>query len=76
MVAEQSSDHGRSLRGCYAPDPWEPGASFSHLREDMYLSGNANALMTPNLNTGEAIHVSEIDERWPTLDAYEPTLDA
>ncbi len=42
--------------GIYAPDPWEPGASFSHLREDMYLSGNANALMTPNLNTGEAIH--------------------
>ena len=42
--------------GIYAPDPWEPGASFSHLREDMYLSGDPNALMTPNLNTGEAIH--------------------
>lgn len=42
--------------GIYAPDPWEPGASFSHLREDMYLTGNPNALMTPNLNTGEAIH--------------------
>lgn len=42
--------------GIYAPDPWEPGASFSHLREDMYLSGDLNALMTPNLNTGEAIH--------------------
>lgn len=42
--------------GIYAPNPWEPGASFSHLREDMYLSGNVNALMTPNLNTGEAIH--------------------
>jgi len=42
--------------GIYAPNPWEPGASFSHLREDMYLSGNPNALMTPSLNTGEAIH--------------------
>ena len=42
--------------GIYAPDPWEPGASFSHLREDMYLSGDQNALMTPSLNTGEAIH--------------------
>jgi len=42
--------------GIYAPDPWEPGASFSHLREDMYLSNDPNALMTPNLNTGEAIH--------------------
>jgi hypothetical protein len=42
--------------GIYAPNPWEPGASFSHLREDMYLSGDQNALMTPNLNTGEAIH--------------------
>ena len=42
--------------GIYAPDPWEPGASFSHLREDMYLWNDPNALMTPNLNTGEAIH--------------------
>lgn len=42
--------------GIYAPNPWEPGASFSHLREDMYLWGDPNALMTPNLNTGEAIH--------------------
>ena len=42
--------------GIYAPGNWEPGASFSHLREDMYLTGNINALMTPNLNTGEAIH--------------------
>ena len=42
--------------GIYAPADWEPGASFSHLREDMYLTGDANALMTPNLNTGEAIH--------------------
>lgn len=42
--------------GIYAPSNWEPGASFSHLREDMYLTGDLNALMTPNLNTGEAIH--------------------
>lgn len=42
--------------GIYAPDNWEPGASFSHLREDMYLTNDPNALMTPNLNTGEAIH--------------------
>jgi len=42
--------------GIYAPNSWESGASFSHLREDMYLSGTPNSLMTPQLYTGEAIH--------------------
>lgn len=42
--------------GIYAPSNWESGASFSHLREDMYLSGTPNSLMTPQLYTGEAIH--------------------
>jgi len=42
--------------GIYAPNSWEAGASYSHLREDMYLSGTANSLMTPQIYTGEAIH--------------------
>ena len=60
---EDSSGRGPRARrhcsppGIYAPETLgSPAPAFSHLREDMYLTGNANALMTPNLNTGEAIH--------------------
>ena len=43
----------------YAPDPWVDGdgASLSHLDEATYPPGNPNSLMTPMLNTAEAIHV-------------------
>lgn len=40
----------------YAPNPFEPGSSYSHLREDTYLAGTPNALMTPALSNGEANH--------------------
>jgi hypothetical protein len=40
----------------YAPAPWIPGSSFSHLDEDTYRPGNPNSLMTPFLDRGEAIH--------------------
>ena len=43
----------------YAPNPWVDGdlASLSHLDEATYPPGNPNSLMTPMLNTAEAIHV-------------------
>ena len=43
----------------YAPNPWVsgPGASLNHLDEATYPPGNPNSLMTPILNTAEAIHV-------------------
>jgi hypothetical protein len=40
----------------YAPAPWEPGSSNAHLDEDRYAPGSVNALMTPYLFNGEAIH--------------------
>ena len=41
----------------YAPSPWQPGSSISHLDEATYKSGTADALMTPSLSRGEVIHV-------------------
>jgi hypothetical protein len=40
----------------YAPDPWEAGSSIGHIDEDAYPPENANALMTPKISKGEAIH--------------------
>lgn len=40
----------------YAPITWQGGSSYSHLDDDTYGPGNANSLMTPSINDGEAIH--------------------
>jgi hypothetical protein len=40
----------------YAPAPWQPGSSFSHLDEGTYPAGNPNALMTPYLINHEVEH--------------------
>lgn len=40
----------------YAPSPWQQGSSYSHLDEATYRKGNTNSLMTPILNSAEAIH--------------------
>jgi hypothetical protein len=40
----------------YAPATWQSGSSYSHLDEATYGVGNANSLMTPIINFGEAIH--------------------
>jgi hypothetical protein len=40
----------------YAPSPWEPGSSLSHFDEATFKPGTANALMTPYLGNGEAVH--------------------
>jgi hypothetical protein len=40
----------------YAPTTWQQGSSYSHLNEATYPKGNANSLMTPQLNSAEAIH--------------------
>ena len=50
----EASDIGRPR--LHAPAPWEPGASFSHLRDPSYPAGNEHSLMTPFLNAGESIH--------------------
>jgi hypothetical protein len=40
----------------FAPNPWQPGSSNSHLDEKKYGTGTVNALMTPILYDGESIH--------------------
>lgn len=40
----------------YAPRVWDDGSSISHLNEASYLGGDPNSLMTPQVNSGEAIH--------------------
>jgi len=39
----------------YAPNPWEPGSSYSHLDDSTYDNG-PNALMTHALGNGSSIH--------------------
>ena len=45
---------GRSAR-LYAPGSWQSGSSFSHLDENAYPAGDADALMTPQLSPGEVV---------------------
>ncbi len=40
----------------YAPIVFNPGSSISHLDEDTYPGATQNALMTPFVNRGQAIH--------------------
>lgn len=37
----------------YAPSPWQGGSSLSHLDESTYAAGTENALMTPQIGSGE-----------------------
>ena len=48
--------NGGSAPPLYAPDPFEDGSSISHLDEDTFPLGNANALMTPTVFNSEANH--------------------
>ncbi len=40
----------------HAPLFWEPGSSFAHFDEDLYLAGSDASLMTPQIGNGESIH--------------------
>jgi hypothetical protein len=51
----RTANGGRPAK-LYAPSTWQPGSSYSHLDEATYRQGNANSLMTPILNSAEAIH--------------------
>jgi hypothetical protein len=54
-AAVRSATGGPRAR-LYAPSRWSSGSSYSHLDEGTYRQGNANSLMTPIINDGEAIH--------------------
>lgn len=64
----------------YAPSQWVDGSSYSHLDEAVYGAGDANSLMTPAINRGEAIHdpgpIARAifqDIGWTTVGQGEPT---
>lgn len=40
----------------YLPPEWDPGSSYSHVEEDIYGTGEANALMTPRIASNEVVH--------------------
>ena len=40
----------------YAPNPWDPGSSYSHWKESSFPAGDENALMTPFISSGESNH--------------------
>jgi hypothetical protein len=51
------SSHLGGLRArLYAPTAFDPGSSIAHLDEDTYQASSGNALMTPFIARGEAIH--------------------
>jgi hypothetical protein len=39
----------------FAPNPFQPGSSYSHLDEATFPAGDPNSLMTPQLRQGETI---------------------
>jgi hypothetical protein len=40
----------------YSPATFSPGSSIAHLDEGTYPPGNLNALMTPTIGSGQAVH--------------------
>lgn len=53
-IEASGNDLGPKL---FAPSQWRLGSSFSHLDESAYPYSSGNALMTPALTNGEAVHV-------------------
>lgn len=47
--------NGNARVRLYTPDPWEGGSSYAHLDEATF-NGTTQALMTPTMNTAEAVH--------------------
>jgi len=54
--AQGTAANGGQKPYLYSPNPYSPGSSIYHLDEDRYATGTANALMTPYLDDGEAVH--------------------
>jgi len=49
-------ENGGSEVPLFSPSDFDRGSSVSHLNESTYRAGTENALMTPFLSAGEAIH--------------------
>jgi hypothetical protein len=53
---QASAANGGTKPRLYSPFPYEPGSSVAHLDEDVFPTGDDDALMTPYLDDGEALH--------------------
>jgi len=51
-----NGNDGNEIENIYAPKSWNDGSSVYHFNESGFSSGDANALMSPFLFKGEAIH--------------------
>lgn len=49
------SANGGNAPRLFSPNPWQPGSSYAHLDEGTF-NNTVNALMTPALARGEALH--------------------
>lgn len=47
--------NGNARARLFAPNPFQPGSSYSHFNEATYPRGNVNSLMTPALGQAETI---------------------
>lgn len=47
--------NGNAPARLFAPNPFQPGSSYSHFNEATYPRGNVNSLMTPALGQAETI---------------------
>ncbi|MGC6533307.1 MAG: T9SS type A sorting domain-containing protein [Flavobacteriales bacterium] len=54
--AEGVNANGGTNPELFAPDPFEPGSSYSHWDESYYPAGDSNSLMTPYIGFAEVIH--------------------
>lgn len=54
--ASATFNNGGTQPAIYAPGSWSSGSSYSHWDEATFPTGTAQALMTPFLANGEAIH--------------------
>ncbi|MCY1721233.1 T9SS type A sorting domain-containing protein [Prolixibacteraceae bacterium Z1-6] len=50
------SNNEQTKQNIYAPSSWNSGTSIYHYNESGYAKGDANALMSPYIFKGEAIH--------------------
>ena len=48
--------NGGAFAPTFAPNPFDPGSSYSHWDEASYPAGDVNSLMSPQIGFGEANH--------------------
>ncbi|MEY2571251.1 MAG: large repetitive protein, partial [Acidimicrobiaceae bacterium] len=73
--------NGSARPQLFAPSPWQPGSSYSHLDETAFPQSDPNSLMTPFFSTHEVHHAPGPivlgvmgDMGWTDLPGIDPSL--